>query len=356
MNIPTQRLSNHYLGKNRFGDPSDVVAWFGAVQAQDYLGSLWAIGLRIIDATEGAVEKAIADRRIVRTWPMRGTLHFVPAADVRWMLDLLTPRVIARSAGRYRHLELDERTFARSKKVFVRALEGGKQMTRREMYKALEAAKISVAGQRGIHILGHLAQEGLLCFGDRRAKQQTFALLEEWVPPARSLNREEALAKLARCYFRSHGPATLHDFAWWSGLKMTEARAGLEMVQADFSNAVIDGQAYWSPSSTPEAKSKSRAPVAILLPVYDEYTVAYKDRSAVLDPSHSSQSGNGIFSSPIALNGLIAGTWSRELKKDAVIISASPFARFEQAERSALERAAKRFGEFVGAPAILRYT
>lgn len=208
MNIPFQRLSNQYLAKNRFADPGDVVAWFGAVQAQDYLGSLWGIGLRTIDACEGAVEKAIANRKIVRTWPMRGTLHFVPAADVRWMLKLLTPRVIARSAGRYRQLELDKRTFANSKKVFVRALEGGKQLTRTEMYKALEAAKISVAGQRGIHILGHLAQEGLICFGNRRAKQQTFVLLDEWVPENQSLNREEALAKLARCYFRSHGPAT----------------------------------------------------------------------------------------------------------------------------------------------------
>jgi Winged helix DNA-binding domain len=354
MNIPFQRLHNQRLAGNRFQKPSDVVEWLGAMQAQDYPGSLWAIGQRTTSANELDVEEAIAKRSIIRTWPMRGTLHFVPAADIRWMLQLLTPRVVARSAGRYRQLELDEPTFARSRKVLERALKGGKQLTRKEIYAALEAAKISVAGQRGIHILGHLAQDGLICFGSRRGKQQTFALLDEWLPASRNVDREEALSKLAKCYFRSHGPATLHDFAWWSGLKITDARPALEMLQADLGKEVIDGQAYWFPSLATASKIKAtRKPSAILLPVYDEYTVAYKDRSGVLHPSYSSQSGNGIFSSPIAINGLIAGTWSRELRKDAVIISARPFAKFKPAERRALEIAVKRYGKFVGATAIL---
>jgi hypothetical protein len=352
MNIPSQRLSNQQLARKKFKHPGEVIKWFGAVQAQDYPGSLWAIGQRTRDASERDVEKAISDRRIIRTWPMRGTLHFVPAADVRWMLKLLTPRVVSRSAGRYSQLELDERIFARSEKVFIRALEGGKQLTRKEMYAALEGARISAAGQRGLHILGHLAQNGLICFGARRGKQQTFALLDEWVPASRNLDREEALAKLTKCYFRSHGPATLRDFAWWSGLKITEARAGLEMVQTELACEVHAGQPYWFPSST--SGSASGTSEALLLPTYDEYTVAYKDRSTVLNPRYARQAGNGIFSSTLAMNGQIVGTWNRRVQKDAVVITTSAFKRFTRPETDALQKAATRYGDFVEAPVVLQ--
>lgn len=354
MNIAIHRLANQYLARKKFKDPAEVVNWLGAVQAQDYPGSLWAIGQRTTSSSERDVEKAIADRKVVRTWPMRGTLHFVPASDVRWMLKLLTPRVISRSAGRYRQLELDERTFTRSARVFVRALEGGKQLTRKEMYATLEAAKISVAGQRGIHILGHLAQEGLICFGARRGKQQTFALLDEWVPARRNLDHEEALAKLTKCYFRSHGPATLHDFSWWSGLKISEARTGVEMVQTDLLHEIIGGQSYWFPSFAPESKSKSRpvTSAAVLLPVYDEYTVAYKDRSAILNSKYSRESGNGIFAHNIAIDGRIVGTWSRAVKNDAVILTTRPFEKFKRSDAIALRPAVKRYEEFLGVSVI----
>jgi Winged helix DNA-binding domain len=350
--ITTQRVANQHLAKTKFKKPSQVVDWFGAVQAQDYLGSLWAIGLRTAGTTEHDVEKAIADRSIVRTWPMRGTLHFVPAADVRWMLKLLTPRVVARSAGRYKQLGLDEETFSRSRKVFARALEGGKQLTRTEMYQKLEAARIAVTGQRGIHILSHLAQDGLICFAGRSGKQQTFALLEEWVPAAKSFERDEALAELAKRYFRSHGPATLQDFTWWSGLKTTEARAGLEMAQAHLLQEVIDDKVYWFPSST--RRSTNATAMAVLLPVYDEYTVAYKDRSAILDARDARQTGNGIFRSTIVMDGRVAGTWSRALRKDTVVITTSPFAKFKRSEAAALNTAAECYGAFLGASVILQ--
>ena len=140
-------------------------------------------------ATEQSIEQAIAERAIVRTWPMRGTLHFVASQDVRWLLALLTPRVIAHSAGRYRQLGLDEATFARSKAVFAGALQGGRQLTRDEMLQALEQAGIATTGQRGYHLLGRSAQDGLICFGVRRGKQQTFVLLDEWVPPTTGAGR-----------------------------------------------------------------------------------------------------------------------------------------------------------------------
>ena len=355
LDIAYKRLYNQHIASRTLEKPDQVVEWMGAVQAQDYLGALWAVGLRTRDANEEDVKKAIADKTIVRTWPMRGTLHFVAAADVRWMLDLLTPRIIAGSEWRDKQLELNDRIFARSKELFVSALEGGKQLPRDAMYGLLEAAHISTTGGRGLHILSRLAQEGVICFGAREGKQQTFALLDEWAPKARKLARDEALAELARRYFTSHGPASLQDFAWWSGLKTADARAGLEMVKQHLVQEVSDGQTYWLDSSMPTPKDGS--PTAYLLPAFDEYTVAYKDRSAVLNPSYTKQvyAGNGIFYPAIVIDGQIVGTWKRTLKRSAVVITPSPFARLNEAETRAFAVAASRYGEFLGQEEQLIY-
>src|SRR5499425_503893 len=219
LDIARQRLYNQHIAGARFDNPGDVVGWLGAVQAQDYLSSLWAVGLRMKNATEKDVEKAIADKTLVRTWPMRGTLHFVAAADVRWMLELLTPRIVANNVQRLlRQFGLDEAAFARSKDLVARALQGGKRLTRNATYEVLEAEGVSTAGQRGLHILWRLAQDGVICLGSREGKQQTFALLDEWAPKAKRMGRDESLAELAKRYFTSRGPATLQDFTWWSGL------------------------------------------------------------------------------------------------------------------------------------------
>ena len=225
--ITRQRLVNQQIASPRFTTPDQLVRWMGAVQAQDYRGSLWAVGLRLPSAVEADVEQAIADRTIVRTWPMRGTLHLVPAADARWMLRLLTPRVIARSAGRYRELELDDAAFTRSRKILTRALKGGRPLTRDEAYEALQRGGVSPEGQRGIHIIGHLAQQRSAVPRPRRGRQHTFVMLEEWLPPAEDKPRAEALATLAQRYFASHGPATAQDFAWWSGLTVKDAQAAI---------------------------------------------------------------------------------------------------------------------------------
>src|SRR5829696_1926463 len=278
------RLDRQGIAAGRFGKPSEVVRWFGAVQAQDYLGSLWALGLRLRGAREVEVERAVADRSIVRTWPMRGTLHFVAAEDVRWMLGLLGARTVARAAGRYGQLGLDEATFAKSRRVLERALRG-RQLTRPELAAALEQQGIATDGQRLIHLLNRSALEGLTCYAARRGKQFTFALLDEWAPTNRSLTREASLAELSARYFRSHGPATLRDFVWWSSLTTTDARAGLEMVRPRLRSEVIDGQTYWL-SSAPPAVGEGKS-AAHLLPAFDEYTVAYKERGAILHPSHT---------------------------------------------------------------------
>jgi len=354
LNVARHRLTNQHIASTTFEKPSDVVRWLGAVQAQDYLGSLWAIGLRMQNATEEAIEQALAHRTIIRTWPMRGTLHFVAAADVRWMLELMTPRVVAGHTRRLQQqFDLDDAVLARSREVFVRALQGGKQLARNAMYQALEAAHISAAGQRGLHILWRLAQEGLLCFGAREGKQQTFVLLDEWAPNAKRLERDEALAELAQRYFTSHGPATVQDFMWWSGLVATEALAGLEMVKPHLVQEVIDGQTHWLSSLRPTATDAS--PTAYLLPAYDEYTVAYKDRSAVLNPVYAKRadSGYGISSPTIVIDGQVVGTWKRTLKKGSVVITPSPFTVLKKAEKHAFTLAARQYGAFLKLPAVL---
>jgi hypothetical protein len=354
LDIPHHRLRNQHISGAAFEKPGEAVKWMGAVQAQDYLGALWAVGLRTENATREVIEKAIAEKTIVRTWPMRRTLHFVAAEDARWMLELLTPRIVAGSAGRlHRHLGLDEATFARSKRLFIRALEGGRQLARGAMYGLLERANISTEGGRGLHILCRLAQDGVICFGAREGKQPTFALLEEWAPGARTMARDEALAELAGRYFTSHGPAKLQDFVWWSGLTVADARAAIKMAGPRIAEETIDGQTYWLPSSAPPVKRGALA--SYLLPPFDEYTVAYKDRSAVLDPSYTRRinPGNGVFSPTIVMDGRIAGIWKREIRKGELIISPEPFSRLTAPEMRALAAAASRYGRFIGAPLAL---
>jgi Winged helix DNA-binding domain len=326
--------------------PADVVRWFGAVQAQDYRGALWGVGLRTRRATAADVERAIADRAIVRTWPMRGTLHFVAPEDVRWMLRHLAPRVVRRTAGRHRELDLDAASFARSGRLLERELAGGRALTRPEIYQLLARAGISPAGQRGIHILGRLAMEGLLCFGPQRGAQPTFVLLEEWVPAAPVLEREPALAELARRYFVSHGPATAADFAWWSGSPLGEARAAIELARPH----LVERAGALSGAARP---GRGAAPAAQLLPAFDEYTVAYRDRSAFLDPAHATSTAGGIGSPVVLIGGRVAGTWGRRTAKTSIALTVELLGPAGSAARRALIAAAERYGRFAGMPVEL---
>lgn len=351
--IARWRLVNQQIARPTLATPSDVVAWLGAVQAQDYLGALWAVGLRTPGASEATVEQAIAERTIVRTWPMRGTLHFVAPADVRWMLELLTPRVVQGSQGRLRQLGLDAQIIAASAEVVARALAGGRQLTRAELYAALEQAGIAAGNQRGIHILGQLAHQQLICFGPRVGKQPTFTLLDEWVPRAARLPRDEALATLALRYFTSHGPATLQDFMWWAGLSTADARAGLGAAGALLAHTLVGGQAYYfahEPAALPDAGQ------AFLLPPFDELLLGYRDRSAALDPQFTNlvnPGSNGIFNPIVVIDGRVQGTWRRTFKRGAVAMAFSPFRSFSAAQHGALTTAAAGYGAFVGAPVQL---
>jgi hypothetical protein len=350
--IPDQRLLNQRLVSTAFTSPAEVVGWLGAVQAQDYPAAKWALGLRIADATDDQMEWAFAEGQILRTHVLRPTWHFVLPADIRWMLDLTAPRIKAATVYYYRQYELDDAVFAKSNDVLAKALEGRKYMTRAELGAVLDAAGIRADdAMRVAHLLGQAELDGVVCSGPRRGKQHTYALLTDRAPNARRLSRDEALAELARRYFTSHGPATLQDYVWWSGLTVTEARTGLELVGSELVRDEIDGQTYWLSPSTPAASVA--AGTTLLLPAFDEYAVAYKDRSAILDPAHMEASGSGIFSSPILMHGRVVGIWKRTFKKNGVVIEAEPFTPFSPAESDAFAAAAARYGAFLGLPVVL---
>lgn len=351
--LAARRLRVQRLAGPPFPDARAAVAALGAVQAQDYLGSLWALGLRSRARVEADVERLIAERSIVRTWPMRGTLHLVAAADARWMLELLTPPVVVRAAARLRSIGLDDAVFRRSRKALEDRLRGGRRLTRSAAYDVLAAAGISTAGQRGIHILWRLAQERVLCFAGRDGKQQTFALFDEWLPEARSLPRDEALAEIAARYFRGHGPATLRDFAWWSGLPAAAAREALELARPRLAREVAAGRELWrSAAARPRGTAAARPR---LLPAFDELLVGYKERSPVLDPSHAKRVP-GLLSPTILVDGRVVGTWTRSLGPgDAVIVRASWFERGgRRAHADAFAAAAADYARFVGRRLVVR--
>ncbi len=331
------------------------------MQAQDYAGGKWGIGLRLPRATDADIERAIAGRTIVRTWPMRGTLHFVAAADVRWLLELLAPRMIARAALRHRQLELDDATFARARGVVSKALEGGRQLTRDALYRVLLEAGVAVGPhetgeRRGFHILWRLAHEGLICFDARQGKQQTLVLLDEWLgPPPAPRPRDEALAMLAERYFTGHGPATIHDFIWWSSLTAAEARRALDMIKPRVQCEEIGGATYWftETEAAPPSRSRSRRAVAHLLPPFDEYLVGYRDRTATLEPAHRDQAPT-LLSPTVVVDTRVVATWSRTFTGAGAELKLRTFRSLTGAEQAALAEATDRYAAFLGLPITVR--
>lgn len=350
-----RRLYTQRLIGLKFATPADAVSFLGAVQGQDYLYSLWALGLRVAGATEASVEQAIADRQLVRTWPMRTTLHYVTAADARWIVRLNAERTLRSAARRLREEGLDDDALARARRIIIAALQAQGPMARPDLLMTLGANGVSPAGQRGYYMLWYYANEGLIAIGPRMGKQQTIVLLDEWLPPTKEKSRDEALAELARRYFTSHGPAQVKDYIWWSSLAAAEARAGLEMVKSQLAQETIGGNVYWFDPSQPAGELTS--PTAHLLPFLDEYLVAYRDRDAVLDPSTNAlvESGNVIFHAPFLIDGRVAGIWKRALKKERVVIEATPLRPLRDAERDAVAKAAHRFGAFLGRGAELEW-
>jgi hypothetical protein len=343
--IRSWRLRNQLLVDKPFKSVYEVVKWMGALQAQDYYGSLWAIGLRMKGVNENMIEKEIDDKQIVRSWPMRGTLHFTAPEDLRWMLNLLAPRVIKKATSVYTQADLNSKVFSKASNILVKEFEKSPTMTRDEIYRVLEKYRISTSQSRGLHILGWMAQNGIICQASRKGKQPTFALLDYWIPGVKPIDVEESLAKLALQYFKSHGPATIHDFCWWTGLTQTEARKAIGLVEPNLLRLKVDATFIYSADAQGGSKSSS----IILIPSYDEFSVGYKDRSALLDDANIARTGHGIFSSCILLNGKIAGTWKRTKEKNGVKIQTDLFYKLSEKETQNLEKAVDRYKNFLNA-------
>ena len=353
LDILQQRLHNQLLSQTKFTQPSQVVAWLGAVQSQDYAGAKWALAQRTNGLTDAIIEQAFARGEILRTHVLRPTWHFVTPVDIHWMLALTAPRVRAAMAYMNRQLGLDTAIFEKSNAALTKALQGNKQLTRSELGQILQKAGIPVDGLHLGHLMGRAELDGIICSGVRRGKQHTYALLEERAPQAKTLERDEALAELTKRYFTSHGPATLPDFVWWSGLTTTDARKGIEFVKSQFDHEVVDDQTYWFIAS---GSTRKLSPTVHLLPDYDEYTVGYTDRAEIFDISHSNKldaRGSVLAQYSIMINGQVAGTWKRTIKKNEVLIELVPFIMLTDDQNQAIIAATQQYGKFLELPVVL---
>jgi hypothetical protein len=343
-NIAWRRLLNQGILSGGFSMPEEVVRWMGCVQAQDFAQAKWAIGRRGQDITGAMIDKAFNEGRILRTHILRPTWHFVLPEDIGWMLSLTAPKIKAFSKSLYRKLGIDEGLLKRSKKIFSRALTGGNQMTREELMALLRKGRINTDDIRSNFFLMDAELDGLICSGPRRGRQFTYALLKERVPEFPTRGQEAAIAELTTRYFRSRGPATLQDFSWWSGFSLSQAKRGLEMNKDKLACEVVNGQAYWF-SADKTAHTPLRSSI-ILLPAFDEYAVAYRDRSDVLDPFYNKRSANGL-KPVIVINGRIAGTWRRVIQKEEAPVETSPFGVPDKATFAKIRMEAKRVESFM---------
>jgi Winged helix DNA-binding domain len=351
LDIARLRLANQQITVHTSQTPQQVVGTLGGTQAQDYQSALWAIGLRLLDATRPQVEQALTNASIVRTWAMRGTLHFVASADVRWIIALLAPRLIAASAYRRRQLEIDDVVLARSRDVLASALSHGRHLTREEATGLLRAAGVQTAAGRGIHILHHLSLEGLLCQTAVKGTQATFALLDEWVPESETMSPDAALAELAYRYFDSHGPATLRDFGWWAGLTVADARAGAELAKPRLACVTVGDAVYWLSRKAPGRQPL--ASVVNVLPGFDEYVLGYADRGIALDAATFQRivpGGNGVFRPTIVVDGRVVGTWRPGSRTRATTITDLFFA-LDETVSDAVGVALRDYDRFATVPA-----
>lgn len=351
-----QRLRHQKLIESSLTRPADVVAWLGAVQAQDFPAAKWTLSMRVRGGLQDLdVEQAFNDGAILRTHVLRPTWHFVTPADIRWLLKLSGPRAHAVSAYYYRQAGLDARIFGRSCAMLQRALAGGRFLTRTELAVHLKRAKVPADGLKLASIMMHAELEGIICSGPRRGRQFTYALLEERAPQqGPAFDRDRALAELVTRYFRSHGPATIRDFVWWSGLTVKDARAGIAGAGSDLVEARIDGRVHWAAADTDGSTIKG--PCAFLLPNYDEYLIAYKDRGALVEAGRTANlvaRTNGGFTHHLVIDGRLAGGWRRTLKGHVVMIEVAPYKPLTPAQTGAVAAAADHYGEFLNQRAEL---
>lgn len=346
--MPSIRLRNQRLTSAPLRTPAAVVSWLGAVQSQEYAVAKWSIGLRARSLRDTDVQHAYANGEILRTHVLRPTWHFVVPDDIRWMLELTAPRVRAQMAGRHRQLELDGRLVARAARTITRALDNGTHLTRADIQKVLEADRMDLTNERLGHVMMHLEFDALVCSGAPRGKQHTYALLDERAPKARTWDRDEALAELARRYFRSHGLASEKDLARWATLTLTDVRRTIDMLGDEVEYIEVGDQSLYGVGSPP--RRSPNAPRALLLQVYDEYVGGYGETRHVVDPhglTHTSPAVRLPFMHVVVLDGLVVGYWRPARKNSDGPVDLKLARRLGADDRAAVEAAVERYREFV---------
>jgi len=322
LELARRRLRNSRLTGERFREPGEAVRWHLAMQAQDYGPAKWSIGQRSIGLSDADVDQALADGSIIRTHVLRPTWHFVARDDLRWLMALSGPRVQQGNGPRYRELGLDARTRGRAEKAIVRALDGGNRMTRSEIADALDAAGIDREGQRMPYVLMHCELEAVIGSGGLRGMQQTYALLDDRAPAGSRFDHDEALTELARRYLASHGPATVKDLSWWSGLTLADVRKALHHLGSGVQSDEIDGVALWSVASQDGPPPSPRG--AHLLQTYDELVVGFSESRFLRDPgaaiARAAWKGRSFPSGVLLLGDRIGGHWRRTIEPKAVRI------------------------------------
>jgi Winged helix DNA-binding domain len=344
------RMKNLLLANREARSPADVVTWMGAMQAQDLASGEWSFGVRCAGRTQADIHQATVDREILRTWPMRGTVHFVPPADARWMLDVTGVRALAGAVRRREQLGLTEPIVNRAAEVLYNALNGGRSLTRSECVQLLIAAGVHTASEHGYHLLWYASQIGVTCIGPQQGKDQTFVLLDDWVPKPNVLSRNEALATLAVRYFRSHGPATRREFVGWTGLTATDARRGIELGNDELTTIDTASGPMITSIASLDHVATTRKDDLYLLPGFDEYLLGYKDRTAMISQDRMNQiipGANGVFKPTIVANGRVIGIWKRTIKIRHVEIQAFPFEPFTTRQNVAFTSAARAYADYL---------
>jgi phage anti-repressor protein len=352
-NIAIARLNSQQLTGSTLKSAKDLVAFMGAMQAQDYAMSKLAIGVRLPASTDKIIQDSIDKGEILRTHVMRPTWHFVSSDDIHWMLELTAPRIKSLLKSRQKELGLSETIITKSFSVMENLMQNGHHATRDELHLALKKEKIATDENRLSHLMMSAELDGIVCSGSMKNNKQTYALLDERVKRKKNYAKEEALAELAKRYFLSHGPATVKDFAWWAGLSLGDARKGLELVKSNFFSETIDEETYWFAETC--NISQQHTPSIHLLPAFDEFIISYKNRSASLPLEHHVKvvSNNGIFRPVIVLNGKVTGLWKKTLKNDKVMVETELFVPHNNETKKMLYECSNTLGHFWGQKAKL---
>jgi hypothetical protein len=326
-------------------DVAGVVRHLGAVQGQDLPGALTSLTLRTASRSREAVIAAFDAGTIVRSWPMRGTLHVVPAEDLGWMLPRGTPRPRAQAARRRVELGLTDADVDRARELALAAVPA----TRAALFAVWEEAGLAPARGRGYHLLVELASTGVLCLGPFARAQRTdrgeplIVDVARWVSAPRRLERDEALGEWARRYFRSHGPATRADFARWSGLPAADVDTGVALARPELAATDVDGTEYLLDPAVPDlAAAHRREALGVhLLPGFDEFVLGYGRRDDVLDPAEADRlvpGGNGMFRASVVHRGRVVGTWAAPRGR----LEVTPFRALDARTDAAVARAYAR--------------